>query len=201
MDEKTKVTGVDYQYLYQQIWVFNEVLKNKPKNHHDISSTYQMSCYLASITNAVFLDLRPIKADIKNLKIEKGSIENLPYKDDSLESVSCLHVVEHIGLGRYGDELNVNGDKIACKELARVLRPGGKLYFSTPIGRERICYNAHRVFNPNTILRYFNDLDLINFSIVDDDGKLRKNVEIKDFRENEYSLGMFEFTKKKNAIK
>lgn len=195
LDEKTKLTSVDYQYLYQQLWVFNNVNKIKPKDHYDIGSTYQMSGYLAGITKAHFLDIRPIKADIENLELLEGEIEHLPFKDNSLESVSCLHVVEHIGLGRYGDKLNIDGPKIACKELSRIVKPGGYLYLSTPIGRERVCFNAHHVFNPFTILEFCDGLELKEFNMVDDDGKLHKGIKIADYQNNEYSLGMFKFIK------
>jgi len=196
LDEKTKITGVDYQYLYQQLWVFNEVNKLKPKDHYDIGSTYQMSGYIAGITNAHFLDIRPVKVDIDNLELLEGSIENLPFEDNSLESVSCLHVIEHIGLGRYGDNMNINGSEIACRELGRVVKKGGYLYLSTPIGRERVCFNAHRVFNPNTILNYFKDFELEEFNMVDDEGKLYKDIKVKEFKDKEYSLGMFKLRKK-----
>lgn len=195
LDEKTKITGVDYQYLYQQLWVFNNVNEIKPKDHYDISSTYQMSGYIAGITRAHFLDIRPVEADIKNLELLEGEIEHLPFKDNSLESVSCLHVIEHIGLGRYGDKLNIDGSEIACKELSRVVKKGGYLYLSTPIGRERVCFNAHHVFNPKTILKYCKDLELVQFDMVDDDGKLHRDVKVKSYRNYEYSLGMFKFIK------
>lgn len=197
LDEKTKITSVDYHYLYQQLWVFNNVNKLKPKDHYDVGSTYQMSGYLAGITHAHFIDLRPITADIDNLELLKGDIEELPFKENTLESVSCLHVIEHIGLGRYGDSLDVNGSEKACKELSRVIKPGGYLYLSTPIGRERICFNAHRIFNPKTILTYCKDLDLVELNIVDDNGVLHKDTKIKEFKNNEYSLGMFKFKKRK----
>ena len=196
LDEKTKFTGIDYHYLYQQLWVFNNVNKLKPKDHYDVSSTYQMSGYLAGITHAHFIDLRPIKADIDNLELLDGDIEHLPFKNNSLESVSCLHVIEHIGLGRYGDTLDIHGPEVACKELGRVVKPGGYLYLSTPIGRERICFNAHHVWNPFTILGYFKDFDLVEFNMVDDNGKLHKDIKVRDFQKNEYSLGMFKLRKK-----
>lgn len=198
LDEKTKITGVDYQYLYQQLWVFNNVNEIKPKDHYDISSTYQMSGYIAGITKAHFLDIRPVEADIDNLELLEGEIEHLPFKNSSLESVSCLHVIEHIGLGRYGDKLNIDGPEIACKELSRVVRKGGYLYLSTPIGRERVCFNAHHVFNPKTILKYCKGLELVQFDMVDDEGKLHRDVKIKSYKNNEYSLGMFKFRKLKS---
>lgn len=195
LDDKTKETGVDYQYLYQQLWVFNEVVKNKPKSHYDIGSTYQMSGYIAGITKAHFVDIRPIKADISNLEVIAGSIEELPFEDNSIKSLSCLHVIEHIGLGRYGDKLNPNGPRDATRELSRVLDKGGYLYLSTPIGRERICFNAHRVFNPETVIKYFDELELVEFNYVDDSGQLHKNCKISSFSNSEYSLGMFKFRK------
>ena len=197
LNESTPTTGVDYHYLYQQIWVFQEVFKRKPKSHLDIGSTYQMSCYLASITKATFLDIRPITVQIKNLKALSGDIVNLPLKDNSIESLSCLHVIEHIGLARYGDQLDVNGSERACRELARVLKPGGYLYLSTPIGKETICFNAHRIFNPHSIKNYFGNLELEDFSVVDDSGLLLKNVKLSSYENLGYGLGMFLFKKTK----
>jgi hypothetical protein len=45
-----------------------------------------------------------------------------------------MHVVEHVGLGRYGDPIDANGDAQAIKELKCVLWPGGVLYFVVPTG-------------------------------------------------------------------
>ena len=38
-----------------------------------------------------------------------------------------MHVVEHIGLGRYGDQVDPDGDLMAMKELERVTAKLGKL--------------------------------------------------------------------------
>ena len=84
---------------------------------------------------------------------------------------------------------------MACKELVRVLKPGGYLYISVPIGKERVCFNAHRVFNPETIIKYCKDLQLVEFNMVDDDGKLLKDIKIDNFQAGNYSLGMFKFRK------
>ena len=70
----------------------------------------------------------------------------------SVDSLSCLHTIEHVGLGRYGDPVDPEGWVVAVRELARILAPGGRLYLGTPIGRERVCFNSERVFSPKTIL-------------------------------------------------
>ncbi|GAG00380.1 unnamed protein product, partial [marine sediment metagenome] len=108
---------------------------------------------------------------------------------------SCLHVAEHIGLGRYGDKLNPRGTEMACIELSRVLAPEGSLYFSVPVGRERVCFNAHRIFNPKTILKYFENLKLIELSGVMDKGSLIRNIDVSKLKKSNYACGLFWFKK------
>ncbi len=195
LNEKTSFTSFDAHYFYQQLWVFENIMKIKPKNHVDIGSTYQMSGYLSKIVPTTFVDIRPIKARLKNLKVKKGDILNLPFENNSVESLSCLHVVEHIGLGRYGDKIDPNGPKKACQELSRVLKNNGYLYFSTPIGKERIYFNAHRVFSPKRIIGYFNNLKLVEFCVVNDLGKIIENTNYKKCLHYNYACGMFLFKK------
>jgi SAM-dependent methyltransferase len=94
------------------------------------------------VTRVAFLDVRPLDADIEDLEPIAGSVLELPFADRSLPSVSCLHVAEHIGLGRYGDPLDPAGTRKAIAELQRVTAPGGQLLFSLPVGRQRLCFNA-----------------------------------------------------------
>lgn len=195
LNERTGFTPFDGHYFYQQLWTFEQILKNKPKEHIDIGSTYEMSGYISKITRAKFIDLRPIKASLKNFIIERGNILHLKYPDNSIKSLSCLHVAEHIGLGRYGDPIDPDGTKKACSELARVLSKEGFLYFSAPIGKERLCFNAHRIHDPRTILKYFRSLKLISFSAVDDKGNFYEDVNPKDYQDMDYGCGLFLFTK------
>jgi len=178
LHDKTSMTRFDVHYFYQQLWLFENVLKNKPKEHVDVGSTYQMSGYLLKIIPTTFIDIRPIDAKLENLKVLDASILDLPYEDSSLESFSCLHVIEHIGLGRYGDEVDSNGWKKACKELQRVLAKGGKLYVSVPIGKSKVCFNAHRVFSAEDIVKEFSNCMLIGFSAVDDKGNFSGILEV-----------------------
>jgi SAM-dependent methyltransferase len=195
LNEKTSFTLFDAHYFYQQIWAFENIMKAKPKGHVDIGSTYQMSGYLSKIVPTIFVDIRPINTQLKNLKVRKGDILNLPFEDDSVESLSCLHVVEHIGLGRYGDKIDPNGPKKACKELSRILKKGGRLYFSIPVGKKKICFNAHRVIPYGEILNYFKRLKLVNFSLIDDKGKFIKKTQTKMINNLNYGCGLFEFKK------
>jgi SAM-dependent methyltransferase len=127
----------------------------------------------------------------------EGSILSLPYEDNSVDSLSCLHVIEHIGLGRYGDPVDIHGSNKSAKELSRVLSKGGALYLGVPIGRERVEFNAHRIFNPNSIVAMFSELELIEFKAIDDGGSFVEDVDLDDFDNADYSCGLFMFKRKK----
>lgn len=196
LHEKTKLTGLDAHYFYQQLWAFEQILKRRPSRHVDIGSTYEMSGYISKITKAEFVDIRPIKTSLRNLFVRKGDILSLPYNDNSLQSVSCLHVVEHVGLGRYGDRIDPSGTIKACRELSRILKKGGYLYLSTPVGKNKICFNAHRIHSPQEILGYLRELKLLSFSIVDDNGNFIENVDYAKYDKLNYGCGFFIFTKR-----
>jgi hypothetical protein len=111
-----------------------------------------MIASLSAFIEVDFIDYRPLRVNLPSLHCLAGNITDLKYKDAMLDSVSSLHVVEHVGLRRYGDPLNSSGSEQSLAELARVIAPGGRLYISAPVGRERVCFNAHRVFAPKTII-------------------------------------------------
>jgi SAM-dependent methyltransferase len=117
-------------------------------------------------------------------------------ESNSVRSLSCLHVAEHIGLGRYGDPLDPHGTLKACRELARVLAPGGNLYFSLPVGKPRLCFNAHRIHSVGQILDYFRDLSLVELSGIDDERRVMLQMEKSALDNADYGCGLFHFTKK-----
>lgn len=195
LHDKTSFTSFDAHYFYQQLWTFEKVLNNKPDKHVDVGSTYEMSGYLSKIVPTTFVDIRPIKVNLENLSAKDASILNLPYEDDFLDSLFCLHVVEHIGLGRYGDPIDPDGMKKACEELSRVLKPGGKLYFSTPVGKDRMCFNSHRITDPVKVLSIFDNLMLEEFNVVTDLGDFKQDVNPDDYKNQDYACGIYQFTK------
>jgi SAM-dependent methyltransferase len=62
---------------------------------------------------------------------------------DTLVSVSSY---EHDGLGRYGDPLDPYGDIKAMQIAKTMLKPGGILILAVPVGKDALCWNAHRVY-------------------------------------------------------
>ncbi len=195
--DKTQTTSFDSHYFYQDIWAFQRIFKSKVNYHVDIGSRVDFVGFLTTITKVTFIDIRPLKVTLENFESIEGDILSLPFKDNSVESLSCLHVAEHIGLGRYGDLLNPQGTKKATKELSRVLAPGGNLYFSVPVGNPRLCFNAHRIHSPEQILDYFDDLDLIEVSGINDNGIFTQKIDIKRLSNCYYGCGLFWFKKPK----
>lgn len=191
----------DKHYVYMDRWAFKHILNHHPSEHIDVGSSIRFLSMASAITKLKFVDIRPIKTDFDNFECVEGSVLNLPFDSSSVQSLSCLHVAEHIGLGRYGDPLDILGTIKACKELSRVLAPGGHLYFALPIGKSATYFNAHRVHDPLTILDYFKDLQLKEFSAVDDSGRFIPSARLDDYRNSLYACGMYLFGKSDESEK
>ena len=191
----TVSTPFDPHYFYQGAWLARKLKQKTPEKHVDIASSVLMVSVLSGFINTIFVDYRPLKANLSGLTTIPGDILYLPFVDVSVSSLSCLHVIEHIGLGRYGDPLDPLGSVKGAIELQRILEKDGNLYISLPIGRERICFNAHRVHSPSTVLSLFSSLQLIDFSFVDDAGVLHENAQLTQANHLEYGCGLFHFQK------
>lgn len=188
-------TPFDAHYFYQGVWAFRKIKESQVRSHVDVGSEIRWVGLLSTITNVTFIDIRPFKADLKDLIVKKGNILNTPFENNSVESLSCLHVAEHIGLGRYGDTLDPLGTKKAAKELCRVLAHDSNLYFSLPVGKPRLCFNAHRIHTPQQIIKYFVNLELIEFSGIDDNGSFKEKINVDDLANSDYACGLFWFRK------
>jgi SAM-dependent methyltransferase len=189
----TETTRLDSHYFHLGIWAARRILERRPDRHVDVGSDVNFVGIMTAVTEVEFVDIRPLVVDLPRLRSRAGSVLALPYPSKTIASLSCLHVAEHVGLGRYGDNLDPAGTRKAARELSRVLAPGGTLLFALPVGRERLCFNAHRVHAPATIVNYFDDLELAEFSVVDDSGVLREYVPPDDFAEAHYACGLFRF--------
>src|SRR5262245_31335558 len=161
----TAGTEFDRHYIYHPAWAARIVAELRPTLHVDVSSTLAFCTLISAFIPVQFFDYRPADLHLSGLTSRPGDLLALPFPARSLESLSCMHVVEHVGLGRYGDAVDPEGDLKAMAELKRVLAPGGSLLFVTPVGRPRIIFNAHRIYATRQIVDAFAGLDIRDFSL------------------------------------
>jgi len=164
------------QYFHQDLLVAREIFQRNPRRHLDVGSRVDGFCaHVASFRPIEIVDIRPMPSAVPNMiyrqgDILSGGLANLGMTD----SLSCLHTLEHIGLGRYGDPINPLGHEVAFQNLAALVSPQGIFYFSAPLGPSRIEFDAHRVFAYSYLRRLVDSsFEVEDFYFVDDQGTLQ----------------------------
>jgi len=156
LEDRSEFTPVDPVYFYQDAWAARHIFRMRPSRHVDVGSSAKTIGILSQFVPLTMVDIRPLPVTLKNLTFLKGSILKLPFQDGDVESISSLCVVEHIGLGRYGDTIDPLGTCKGIKELMRVTKKGGTILFSVPVNSENtVHFNAHRSFTRNQIIEMF----------------------------------------------
>jgi hypothetical protein len=187
----------DRHYVYQAYWASSIIKANSNtfEYHTDVSSNVSYVVQLAAFVPVHFIEFNPPKLNLDPITLVQGDLLNLPFEDSSVKSISCMHVLEHIGLGRYGDPIDPLGMQKACLELTRALAIGGHLLVSFPVGKPKVVFNAHRVLHPVNILKYFPGLKLKTFAMVGDTGGLQLDSKPENAVDMNFACGMYCFTK------
>jgi hypothetical protein len=195
LKDKIKTTPVDQHYIYHPAWAARILAQTRPAVHVDISSILHFGTIVSSFIPVKFYDYRPVSISLSDYESGYADLKNLPFANDSVASLSCMHTVEHVGLGRYGDELDSEGDLKAMEELKRVLKPGGDLLLVVPVGKPRVEFNAHRVYSFEQVRACFPGFQLKEFSLIPDQGNLLLHAEPSLASRQEYGCGCFWFKK------
>lgn len=195
LKDTISTTPFDHHYTYHPAWAARILAQTKPAYHVDISSILSFSTILSAFIPVKFYDYRPANLNISNLESGFADLKQLSFPDNSVPSLSCMHTIEHIGLGRYGDEIDAQGDIKAINELKRVLQPNGDLLFVTPVGKAKIEFNAHRIYSYEQIIEYFSPLTVREFSLIPDEGGIIINADPYLVKEQDYGCGCFWFKK------
>lgn len=199
LGDKTATTGFDRHYVYHTAWAARVLVKTKPAQHVDIGSYLYFATLVSAFVPVRFFDYRPAQVVLPGLETGFADLLALPFEDGSVASLSCMHVVEHVGLGRYGDPLDPNGDLKAMKELIRVLAPGGDLLFVVPVGQPRVMFNAHRIYGYDQIINAFDGLTLSEFSLIQSQGPAPPvaGASAEQVATERYGCGCFHFCRPK----
>jgi hypothetical protein len=205
-DWDTKGDPTNSEYFWQDLLVARWIFDAKPSRHVDVGSRVDgFVAHVASFRQIEMFDVRRVSAQVPGVTFRQADlmkpVEGGAVGDGYCDSLSCLHAIEHFGLGRYGDPLDPLGHEHGLANMARLLAPGGRFYLSTPIGRERVEFNANRVFDPRTIVRcaQTNALRLQELTIVTPGGRVTKaelsEQSLLQLAGADYNLGIFVFEK------
>lgn len=197
LNDATGTTSFEPHYTYHTAWAARLLKKLNIKKHIDISSSFTgFATIVSAFVDIDFYDIRPAKINLSGLKCFDGSILNLPFDDNSIDSISCMHVIEHIGLERYGDDYDPKGDIKGINELIRVTKNGGYIIFVVPMAElAKIQYNAHRIYTYDMIIEYFKSCKLIEFSLIKDNAQFIENASKEELKNQNWSCGCFLFQK------
>ena len=189
-------------YFHQDLLVASLISANNPKRHIDVGSRIDgFVAHVASFREIEVLDVRELKdTGHENIKFLKANLmDESAFESNIADSISCLHAIEHFGLGRYGDPIDPFGHLRGFKNMVRMLKTGGTMYISFPIGlTNEVHFNAHRVFHPLDIFSWLgndNSLEINRFDYVDDYGSLHLNSlkSINEIKVN-YGCGIYTFS-------
>ncbi|MEP6645561.1 MAG: DUF268 domain-containing protein [Saprospiraceae bacterium] len=203
-DRNSEAGVMSGHYFHQDLFVASKIYEACPIRHLDIGSRIDgFVAHVAIFREIEIMDIRPQISKVKNIIFRQQDLMQLPeHLNDSYDSISSLHVIEHFGLGRYGDPIDYNGYLKAIQNITSMLKTGGVFYFSVPIGPQRIEFNGQRVFSVKYLLQIFKDDFFLNsFSYVDDAGDFFQNVTMPaaDIEKNfgcQYGCGIFELVRK-----
>jgi len=194
------------EYFWQDLLVARWIFEAKPQRHVDIGSRVDgFVAHVASFRDVEVFDVRPISTRIPGVVFKQADLmcsDSLPnFGSGYCDSLSCLHAIEHFGLGRYGDPVDPVGYEKGIVNMVSLLHPGGRFYLSAPIGRERVEFNANRVFDPGSIIRQVKShgLELHKLTVIEGGCEAREvhaTAEmLQTLSEATYNLGIFVFTK------
>ena len=191
------------EYFWQDLYVARKIFRADPQRHIDIGSRVDgFVAHVASYRQIEVFDIRPIAAKVPGVIFRQADLTRLDSEFvECCDSLSCLHALEHFGLGRYGDPLDPNGHVSGLSNMANLLSTGGVFYLSVPIGRARVQFNAHRVFDPFALIKIAeqNKLSLESFAFIDHSDVLNESIapehNFKSLSECNYALGIFVFRK------
>lgn len=186
-------------YFHQDLYVAQKIFERRPQRHVDVGSSISgFVSHVASFMPIEILDIRPTPSTSKNITFTQQDVmSGLSVRTKSL---SCLHTLEHFGLGRYGDPIDPRGHIIGFQNLVAAVEKKGIFYLSFPISsEERVEFNAHRVFHPSAPLSWpgAENLELIDFAFVDDEGDLHADstIEAAIGQNLLYGCGIYTFQK------
>lgn len=194
------------EYFLQDLYVAQQIFAAAPQRHVDIGSRIDgFAAHVASFREIEVFDIRPVDSKVPGVVFRQADLMDADALPPAYcDSLSCLHALEHFGLGRYGDPLNPEGHLQGLRNMAGLLKPGGRFYLSGPVGVPRVQFNAQRIMDPRKLVRAAGEfgLTLVGMASMRPGGELHEaqdtDAAIAELEQQPYALGIFIFEKQEN---
>jgi hypothetical protein len=192
-------------YFHQDLYVAQLIHRNTPERHVDVASRVDgFVAHVAAFMPVEVMDIRPVRTSARNIAFRQMDLMAKPFTlNGYTASLSCLHALEHFGLGRYGDDVDYYGHMAAWENLTSMVTTGGRLYFSVPIGPQRIEFDGHRVFSIPYLMEMMilPSFEVASFAYVDDAGEMNFDADLTapaaaEGFGNRMACGIFELVKR-----
>jgi hypothetical protein len=148
-DRKSSAGSFMHEYFIQDVFAAQLVHRLNPQKIVDVGS--RIDGYIAHLITSrevELIDIRPMNSEIKNLSfLQMNFSDHASVKEHYTDFISCLHSIEHFGLGRYGDPITKDAVPSALQSFAKIVKPGGYFLLTTTFGKERVKFNAQWVFD------------------------------------------------------
>jgi hypothetical protein len=191
------------EYFWQDLLVARMIFEAAPEKHVDIGSSVDgFVAHVASFREIEVFDVRPVTTQMPGMTFRQADLmDPVEGRAGCCDSLSSLHALEHFGLGRYGDPIDSKGSERGLANMARLLKENGVLYLSVPIGIALVRFNAHRVFDPRSLISLAkqHSLRLSALTVIWPDGRVETfgpdEAPLSTLASHRYALGLFVFRK------
>lgn len=133
---------VEYPFIYQNLVAVTGPILDIGCAHSGLPIALASCGY-----RVIGIDFLPYPYRHPNLRAVRGDAMRCPFAAGSFGAVLAISAIEHIGLGHYGDPTAGPGDREVVREIARILRPGGRAIITVPFGRA-LTDDFMRVYDP-----------------------------------------------------
>jgi len=154
-------------------WLYQAMDKYSVANQHILVIGSEEPCYEAvaiayGADNVTMVEYQKVTS--QHPKLKTMTVSEFENDDNLFDASISISSVEHSGLGRYGDELDPNGDIKAMKVLLDKTRVGGLCFLAVPMGKDEILWNAHRVYGRIRFNRLIDGWEIVeSFGFIDSD--------------------------------
>jgi len=191
------------EYFWQDLLVARSIFEAKPKKHVDVGSLVGgFVAHVASFREIEVFDVRPISTQIPGVTFKQADLmQPMAGMTNYCDSLSCLHALEHFGLGRYGDPIDPGGFERGFANMAALLKGDGVFYLSVPVGIDRVEFNANRVVDPRSIVKLAtqHSLRLSALTVIHPGARIEPmaldEAQLSRLAGQRYALGIFVFQK------